>query len=149
MPIVNISWDDAQAYCAWAGGRIPTEAEWEYAPRAGSTEARYGSLDKVAWYSANSESQTHPVGGKQANGFGLYDMFRNVWDWVNDWCDNDYRNRRSKDPTGPTSGTLRGLRGGSWGDGSKDVRASSRTSNAPGHRSNNVGARCGGEVAGP
>jgi formylglycine-generating enzyme required for sulfatase activity len=140
MPIVGVTWDDAQAYCSWAGGRLPTEAEWEYAARAGSTAARYGDLDAIAWYADNSGRQRfdsdgiwkeardnylkrlgengngmHEVGQKRANGFGLYDVLGNVWEWVNDWYDqNYYQNSPPQDPSGPTSGQARVLRGGSW-----------------------------------
>jgi formylglycine-generating enzyme required for sulfatase activity len=175
MPIVDVTWDDAQAYCSWAGGRLPTEAEWEYAARAGSTAARYGDLDEIAWYGGNSGRQRldstriwdedhanyvkrlnengnamHEVGQKRANAFGLYDMLGNVWEWVNDWCDqNYYQNSLSQDPTGPTSGQYRVLRGGSWVLVPRYVRVSGRSWCNPAGRFNYFGFRCGGEVFAP
>ena len=149
MPIVNVSWDDAMAYCGWMGGRLPTEAEREYAARAGSTEARYGNLDEIAWYAQNSGNQTHDVAQKRANGFGLYDMLGNVMEWVNDWYDpNYYHNSPSQDPSGPTSGQIRVLRGGSWDYNPGYVRVSVRGVGF-GDRYVNLGFRCGGEVRVP
>lgn len=150
MPIVNVSWNDATAFCRWAGGRLPTEAEWEYAAQAGSTASRYGDIDSIAWYSANGGGGTHNVGEKRANGFGLYDMLGNVWEWVNDWYDqNYYQNGPSQDPSGPSSGTLRVLRGGSWNFGPRSVRVSYRLRDVPGLRYNGLGFRCVGEVVSP
>jgi len=150
MPIVNVSWDDATGFCVWAGGRLPTESEWEYAARGGSTEARYGPIDEVAWYANNSGLKTHDVGQKRANAFGLYDMLGNVWEWVNDWHDqNYYQNSPSQDPPGPASGQYRVLRGGSWVDVPRLVRVSFRGRMVPAFSYGTFGFRCSGELFAP
>jgi formylglycine-generating enzyme required for sulfatase activity len=147
MPIVDVSWNNAKAFCGWARGRLPTEAQWEYAARAGSTEARYGPLDEVAWYSDNSGQTTHEVGQKRANGFGLYDVLGNVWEWVSDWYDqNYYQNSPAQDPTGATSGNMRVLRGGAWNYYPSVVRVSNRVWLYPTMGSDACGFRCAREV---
>jgi formylglycine-generating enzyme required for sulfatase activity len=144
LPIETVNWDEAKAYCVAIGGRLPTEAEWEYAARAGSTGARYGNLDEIAWYSGNSGSQTHEVRRKSPNAFGLFDMLGNVWQWTAGWY-GDYQPGAHSDPPGAASGQYRALRGGSWYNDSRLARVSYRGRYAPGDRLNVIGLRCVGE----
>jgi formylglycine-generating enzyme required for sulfatase activity len=121
-PVINITWDDSKAYCEWAGKRLPTEAEWEGACRAGTNTAFYWGDDpgytlmgNYAWTTNNSPLSTQPVGGKLANAFGLYDMSGNVWEWVADRYDSGYYAVSPlNNPTGPASGTKRVMRGGAF-----------------------------------
>ena len=123
--------------------RLPTEAEWEYAARGGTTGSRYGDLDRIAWYIANSGNTTHAVGQKEANAFGLYDMLGNVWQWVADWY-AEYPPGPQRDPGGPTSGQFRLLRGGSWKYYPLNARASFRLWLGPVGRYSVIGLRCAG-----
>jgi formylglycine-generating enzyme required for sulfatase activity len=146
-PVENVSWTEAQEYCRAVGGRLPTEAEWEYAARAGSQAARYGELDEIAWYAGNSGKQTRRVGQKQPNAWGLYDTLGNLWEWVADWYDDKYYTKSpQEDPRGPSSGKLRVLRGGSWYGDRMDLRAAYRLRFVPDNRYVLIGFRCALEV---
>jgi len=148
QPVEQVSWSDAQQFLEKMNGRhdgyryrLPTEAEWEYAARGPTTGAEAGSLDAIAWYDTNSGRQTHPVGQKQPNASGLYDMLGNVWEWVQDWYGN-YISAEQVDPTGPSSGTDRVLRGGSWYNRAEYSRVSFRYSYEPSVIYVNFGFRC-------
>ena len=146
-PVEQVSWDDTQEFLRRLNARmpslqarLPTEAEWEYAARAGTTGARYGDLDAIAWHRGNSNRTTHPVGRKRPNAWGLYDMIGNVWEWCGDWYGN-YPSGAVTDPAGPGSGSGRGLRGGSWRDDAAVCRAAFRGWDGPGYRSFRLGFR--------
>jgi len=130
-PVERVSWDDCAAFCKEAGFRLPTEAEWEYACRAGTRTPRYGGVDEIAWWVENSEEETHAVGTKLANALGLHDMLGNVLEWVNDWY-GDYSEDTQTNPQGPSSGAYRVLRGGFWLNDSNFCRASFRYGYFPG-----------------
>ena len=150
-PVEFVSWDDAQEFCKKLSAssglavRLPTEAEWEYACRAGSKAAYcFGNnetkLGKYAWYSTNSGNTTHPVGEKKPNRFGLYDMHGNVWEWCQDWY-GEYTAKTAKNPTGPATGAFRVLRGGSWFSNPAYCRAACRRRNNPDLRYRSIGFR--------
>ena len=122
------------------GYRLPTEAEWEYAARAGTTGERYGKLDRVAWHSTNS-GRTVEVGRKQPNAWGLHDMHGNVGEWCWDWHEYDYPAGGATDPTGADSGTLRSCRGGTWANDAHQQRAAMRFHLRPDRRTYLVGFR--------
>jgi formylglycine-generating enzyme required for sulfatase activity len=147
-PVEGVSWNTIQSYLSATGMRLPSEAEWEYACRAGTTTAfnngssNDATVGTIAWYSSNSGNQTHAVGGKAANALGLRDMAGNVWEWVNDWYDGSYYSvSPSTNPLGPVSGTNRVLRGGSWSVGTGYVRSSYRGNITPDATYGNVGFR--------
>ena len=153
-PVERVNWYNAVTFCnklseaaglepcydlsTWEcdfmknGFRLPTEAEWEYACRAGTTTKFYtgnseSALDRAGWYYSNSDNTTHAVRGKEANSFGLYDMHGNVWEWCNDWW-HSYSSENANDPKGPSTGSSRVSRGGSWRDFASYCRSADRSS---------------------
>jgi len=168
MPIVNVNWNEAKSYCEWIGGRLPTEAEWEYAARAGSTASRYAEAEEVAWYADNSgkskfdaaallkgdpknyvaklasnENSFHGVGLKRPNSYGLYDMLGNVTEWTADWYGASYyQGGERRNPQGPPNGEYRITRGGSWDYFARILRVSDRGGGGPSGRGSDIGFRC-------
>jgi formylglycine-generating enzyme required for sulfatase activity len=147
-PVESIFWNDADAYCRAIGGRLPTEAEWEYAARAGVAESRYGNLDQIAWYATNSEKKTRDVAGKAPNAWGLYDMLGNVAEWTSGWY-LDKLPSGTTDPKGPSLGVLRSMRGGSWDSESSRLRASARIGDLPILWYPYAGVRCVADLGAP
>jgi formylglycine-generating enzyme required for sulfatase activity len=152
-PVETVSWDDAQAFVARLNQkeghsryRLPSEAEWEYAARAGSTSAYYfgdneSQLGDYAWYEDNSGQEAHPVGQKRPNAWGLYDMIGNVWEWAQDRYGSYYANSPSADPIGPFLGDSRINRGGGWNRGARLCRSASRVGYDPARRNEDRGFR--------
>ena len=150
-PVERVSWNEAQEFCQKLSTltgkkyRLPTEAEWEYAARGGNKSKGYkysgsNTIGDVAWYTSNSGRKTHPVGQKQPNELGIYDMSGNLWEWCYDWK-GSYSSSPQTNPTGPTSGSTRVFRGGSWEYTAKICRVAYRDGNFPGIRGSYLGLR--------
>jgi|688.fasta_scaffold06594_17 formylglycine-generating enzyme required for sulfatase activity len=156
LPVEKISWDDAVEFCKKLSDlpeekkvgrvyRLPTEAEWEYACRAGSKTAysfddEEGLLPEYGWFKRNSSDRTHTVGLLEPNAWGLYDMHGNVWEWCSDWY-VEYPQGAVSDPTGPKEGSDRVIRGGGWNSGAADCRSAYRGGSTPGDRFYSLGFR--------
>jgi formylglycine-generating enzyme required for sulfatase activity len=154
LPVETVSWNDIQEFIKKLNEktrrkyRLPTEAEWEYAARGGRKSRGYkyagsDNMDEVAWYWTNSGRISHPIGKLKPNELGLFDMMGNVWEWCLDWYDSDYyKNSHINNPIGPSNGSYRVNRGGSWNfDAAFDTYPSTRSYQSPDYKDSNLGFR--------
>ena len=149
LPVQNVSWNDIEEFLKRLNARgdgfryrLPTEAEWEYAARAGKTGPYPDPVDDIAWHRANSGLAPHPVGTKQPNAWGIYDMNGNVWEWVSDWFDATYyASSPAANPGGPSSGSQHVVRGGSFSDPAVMARVSNRFGVTPAFGNYDLGFR--------